>query len=236
MKIPVRFLNEKGINRFRGYLQSLRDGDTSSPPDEILTDSETSGEFSQSAQVEKRAFKSRIEACLYFKQALEPISALLAKRHRGAWSWLSLFYFDQVCPLQADGKRVPGRDYRHIPDTSYRYRHRHLIAGPYSVYQLHGEKTRLLLASQLHEENRFHHQIASRQNLITNPNIMEALDILYFDQKTQRPKRGAQNQGAPGCLYRFIDIIQQLDVTYDLHSIKADRLISLLPKEFKNWK
>lgn len=233
----VRFLNEKGVNIFKEYLQSLRDGDTSPPPDEILTAPETSDEFSQLAQVEReRTFKSRIEVSLYFTQTLEPISALLPKHHRGAWSWLSLFYFNQVCPLQADGKRVPGRDYRHIPDTSYRYRHRHLLAGPCSVFQLHGEKARLLLASQLHEENHFHHQIASRQNLITNPNIMEALDILYFDQKTQRPKRGAQNQGTPGCLYRFIDIIQQLDVTYDLHSIKADRLISLLPKEFKNWK
>lgn len=231
----VRFLNENGIIKFLEYLQSLREGNVSSPPDEVLTDPETSGDFPQSAHVEKINFKSRLEASLYFNQALEPISALLPKRHRGAWSWLSLFYFNQVCPLQADGKRVPGRDYRHIPDTSYRHRHRHLIAGPYSVFQLHGEKARLLLGSPLHKENHFHHQIASRQNLITNPNIMEALDILYFDQKTQRPKRGAQNQGTPGCLYRFIDIIQQLDVTYDLHSIKADRLISLLPKEFKSW-
>lgn len=236
MKAPVRFLNAKGLGRFQEYLQKLREGDFSPPPVEILTDTETSMELPQTAEVEKKDFASRLDAGRYFTEALKPVGALLSRHHRGIWSWLSLFYFDQVCPLQTDGERFPGRDYRHIPETGFGNRHRHLIAGAYSVFRLHGEEGRLLLASPLHRENKFHHEIAGRQSLFTNPNIVKALDMLYFDRKNRRPKRTAQNPGVPGCLLRFIDVIQQLDLTYDLHSISTGDLVSLLPREFKNWK
>jgi hypothetical protein len=44
------------------------------------------------------------------------------------------------------------------------------------------------------------------------------------------------NRTAPGSLYRFVDVIQQLDVTYDLYSISGPEIISLLPGEFNHWK
>ena len=47
---------------------------------------------------------------------------------------------------------------------------------------------------------------------------MEALHVLYYDDAQNKPKRGPiMNRSAPGSLYRFIDVIQQLDVTYDLY-------------------
>lgn len=54
MKAPVRFLNAKGLGRFQEYLQKLREGDFSPPPVEILTDTETSMELPQIAEVEKK--------------------------------------------------------------------------------------------------------------------------------------------------------------------------------------
>jgi hypothetical protein len=72
--------------------------------------------------------------------------------------------------------------------------------------------------------------------VITNRGIMESLHILYFDQIKNKPKRGPiMAKGAPGSLYRFIDVIQQLDVTYDLYSMSGPEITGILPAEFSHW-
>ena len=43
------------------------------------------------------------------------------------------------------------------------------------------------------------------------------------------------NDNAPGSLYRFVGVIQQLDVTYDLYSMSGTEIVSLLPAEFHHW-
>ncbi|MFH1977184.1 MAG: hypothetical protein ABIJ52_16800 [Pseudomonadota bacterium] len=40
----------------------------------------------------------------------------------------------------------------------------------------------------------------------------------------------------PGTLFRFIDVIQPLDLTYDLYSMSGKDIIGLLPPEFDKWK
>ena len=41
------------------------------------------------------------------------------------------------------------------------------------------------------------------------------------DTKKDRPKRGAAStKRKPGTLRRFVDLIQQLDLTYDLYSMQ----------------
>jgi hypothetical protein len=65
---------------------------------------------------------------------------------------------------------------------------------------------------------------------------MEALHLLYYDEARDRPKRGsAMNVQSPGSLSRFIDIVQQLDLTYDLYSMSGAEIVSLLPPEFDRW-
>ena len=66
---------------------------------------------------------------------------------------------------------------------------------------------------------------------------MEALHILYYDDVQNKPKRGPiMNKNAPGSLYRFINVIQQLDLTYDLYSMSGAEIVGLLPGEFNLWK
>jgi hypothetical protein len=43
-------------------------------------------------------------------------------------------------------------------------------------------------------------------------------------------------KSSPGTLLRFIDIIQQLDLTYDLYSMSGEEILALLPPEFDKWK
>ncbi len=231
----LRCLNETGIERFRAYLQSLREGGTDPPPRDMLTDPRTSLVFEPDKTIEDREFPTRREAARYLNEVLGDVPGV--EENVGLWSWLSLFYFDQVCPPRNDGKRKPGRDYRHIPELGYLQGHRHLLGGPFLVYRLHGERARLLLASPLYRENHFHHQLASRQTLISCPAVVEAATLMYYDETRNRPKRGAQDPDRPpGGLLRFVDVLQQLEVNYDLHSMDGQTLLQLLPQEFDRWK
>jgi hypothetical protein len=78
--------------------------------------------------------------------------------------------------------------------------------------------------------------LASRQTLITNKGILEAARQLYFDQLAGQPKKGAAvEKNSPGTLIRFIAVIQQLDLTYDLYSMSGNQILALLPPEFNKW-
>ncbi len=235
MAQTLRRLTPSGLQAFRRALAELADGGTAPPPRWLLTAAGESEPLERPVEVEERVFRSRLEAARYLAQALSGIEEI--EEDVGLWSWLSLLYFDQVCPPRPDGTRSPGRTYRHILEPGFRTGHRHLLAGAFLVYRLHGEGARLLLCTPLHVESHFHHELASRQALITNRAIVEAAAALYLDAETGRPKRGAQDRdGSPGTLHRFIDVVQQLDVNYDLYSMDAQAILGLLPEEFRRWK
>jgi hypothetical protein len=239
--MDLRTFTDKGLERFRGCLRELREGSVTEPPFHLLSDPEFSKPAPGSAQLEPARFQSRLHLARYLDQAMEAVperpDKIAADVH--LWSWMSLFYFDQVCPANDRGRRKPGRDYRHILEPGYPNGHRHLLAGAYLVYTVYGwgeELSRLLLYKALSVESRFHHQIAARQNLITNRGILEALHILYHDDTKNKPKRAPKMKDSePGSLYRFVDVIQQLDVTYDLYSMSGPEIVTLLPEEFAPW-
>jgi hypothetical protein len=239
--MDLRKFTDKGLERFRGYLRELREGSVAEPPFHLLTDSEFSKPVQGGVQLEPTRFQSRLDLARYLDQAMEEVperpDKLAADVH--LWSWISLFYFDQVSPANDSRRRKPGRDYRHILEPGYPNGHRHLLAGAYLVYTVYGwgeELSRLLLYKALSVESRFHHQIVARQNLITNRGIMEALHILYHDDVKNKPKRVPKmNDYEPGSLYRFVGVIQQLDLTYDLYSMSGPEIVSLLPEEFSHW-
>lgn len=238
--MKIRYLTIKGIEGFRDYLAGLRQGLKAPPPYSLLDDPEFSAPFQVDSEIEQLNFGNRLELAKYLDQALKEMDSMGLENNVQLWSWLSLYFFDQVCPLEDNGLRKPGRDYRHILEPGYPYGHRHLLAGAYLVYSVYGlgeNLSRLLLRTPLHLESRFHHQLASRQTLITNEGILEAADTMYFNEPEGKPKRGAlREKSSPGTLLRFIDVIQQIDLTYDLYSMSGQEILALLPPEFDKWK
>ena len=238
--MQVRQLTTKGIERFRHYLSELRLGSHFPPPLDLLEDPAYSAPLKEDLEAEQRAFANRLELAQYLDQVLDDLYHSGLESDVQLWSWLSLFYFEQLCPVEENGLRKPGRDYRHILEPGYPNGHRHLLAGTYLVYTVYGlgdPLSRLLLWTPLYQESKFHHELAVRQTLITNTGILEAADKMYFNASIGRPKKGAlMKRNAPGTLQRFIDVIQQLDLTYDLYSISGDEILKLLPPEFDEWK
>lgn len=239
-ELEIRKFTDIGVETFRTYLDNLRVGYNDAPPYDLLTNPKASHPVKGAGRIALRKFETRLDVAHYFDEALAEIEADNIENDVRLWSWLSLFYFDHVCPPDRMGKRKPGRDYRHIPEPGYRYGHRHLIGGAYLVYTVYGlgeDISKLLLYTPPHIESQFNHELATRQSFITNKGIMEAAFLLYFDPSIKKPRRGAQlKKSAPGTLYRFIDVIQQLDLNYDLYSMTGDEIISILPAEFDKWK
>jgi len=236
----VRKLTHEGVEAFRRYLERLRGDTIEDPPIHLLTDAKASRAVHGAGCVEPRSFKTRLDMARYLDSVLEGIDADELESGVGLWSWLSLFYFDQVCPPDRQGERQPGSAYRYILVPDYRHGHNHLLAGAHLVYSVFGlgeALSKLLLCSRTDSENSFCKELAGRQNVITNRGIMAAAHELYYNPHTRRPKRGALNKkNAPGTLARFIHVIQQLDLNYDLYSMTGAEIVGLLPAEFDPWK
>ncbi|MBO3803984.1 MAG: hypothetical protein JTT11_08990 [Candidatus Brockarchaeota archaeon] len=237
----VRALNEEGIRQFGAYIDRLTGGAEESPPLFLLTDPATSLAVHGHGQVDKRNFMNRLEAARYLSGALKNVDRQEIDTNHGLWSWLALFYFDQLCPPLADGTRKPYEKYRYIlpkldSDEHFRHYYRHLLAGPFRIYRLHGPDARILLAPPVHKHGEFSEQLASRMEFITNKELIKAVNALYYDATKGTPKRGATTRNKPGTLRRFIAVIQHLELTYDLYSLNWQQILSLLPAEFDTWR
>jgi len=233
----LRALNPNGVARFRLALAKMRDGTANEPPTDLLEDSAHTELLSVDINAEPRAFVSRLELGQYLNELLDPLQVDEIDRNRGLWSWLSLWLFDSVSPRRPDGSRKPGRDYRHIPDFSYRYRHRHLLFGPYELFRRHGPRSIVLLAGTPSSESNLYHEIAGRQELVANGGVIDATVRLYMDRKSGAPKKGAQGAATiPGGVRRLVRVLQQLDLTFDLHAMSGKQIVDLLPDEFEVWR
>jgi hypothetical protein len=236
MALVLRSLNRIGLDRFRAYLHDLRAGKPLPVPLRLLADAASTSELPVEIEIELRTFANRLELGRYLTELLAPLEPDVTDRDAGIWAWMALFYFEQVCPAEPSGVRFPGKDYRHVPEFAVRERHRHLLFGPYQVYRRHGERSALLLTGALDTESRVYHEIVSRRDLIANRGVIEAALALYFDAHRGRPKPGAQGSNHPGTVRRFVRVLQQLDVTYDIFGLSGAQLLEILPPEFDAWR
>ncbi|MCX7590177.1 MAG: hypothetical protein N2255_00975 [Kiritimatiellae bacterium] len=235
----VRRLNDGGIRRFSEFLHSLKTDPSKEPPVEILTNQLTSEELGCQIDIEQKSFGSRLEAARYLFEKFGASELRGIEKDTGLWAWLSLFYFDQLCPADKQGRRKPGELARWVPEvTNYQRYYRHLLAGPYLIYRAHRdrpERALALLCQQLHSPGDIVEQLASRQELVTNKAVVECATKLYFDAKTQKLKKGARAKGG-GSVRRLAEVLNQFDLTWDLYAMNADALFNLLPSEFDPFK
>jgi hypothetical protein len=239
--MPVlRTLNETGIERFRQFLRKIRRGEAVPSP-AFAFDDTCALPVDATLRVEHKPFTSKYELAGYLHGVLRPIDRADLLEDVGLWSWLALFYIDELAPAGADGRRRPREDYHYIlvsrgERASGWYVNRHLLAGPFGLFRRHGLNARVLLSGKPHEHGKFVYDLAWRADLISNRGLVEAVDRLYFDVSTNRPKRGATTDSNPGNLRRFIAVLQQLDFNFDLQGMTAEQILGLLPAEFDRWR
>jgi hypothetical protein len=236
--VRIRELNESGIEKFRDYLIAMREtGESETSLPELLTDETYTRLLPNKIEIEPGNFSTKYEIAEYLHEKISKISSERRYRNVGMWTWLVVFYFDVLCPADSEGIRKVGADSRYILNSAEWDRiFRHLLAGPVMIYDLHHENSIILLYNPVDETGDFLAQLMGRQEIGTNKGVIEAAKILYWDPVKKRPKRSSSPQEhKPGTLRRFVDVLQQFDLTYDLYSISGVELVQLLPGEFKSW-
>jgi hypothetical protein len=233
----VRVLNAEGLTKFSEYLALLRADPSKELPSALLTDGRYSDPFEPQAMVEARSFASAYEIGVYMNEVLASCEDRLISRNHGLWSWLALFYFDQLRKPDAFGQRKPMEDAVYVLEERFSFRryYRHGIRTPWMAVKEHGEHAKvLLLTSGKGTRTDINEQLGAYQHLFANSTVIASAYAMYFDQTQQRPKTGAGGKKG-GSARRLAKIASQLELTYDLQECTVTTFLALLPKEFKNW-
>jgi hypothetical protein len=208
-------------------------------PAELLAGSRFVEELESERLVEARAFATRNQWAQYALALLDERPVVEVAADAGLWCWLTLFYFDQVCPQGVAGKRKLGQRARYVPTgTDFRTYYRHLLTGPWRIMAAHVDdpsRPSGILAGALSVPGELYEQIASRMELATSPTVLPLVNRLYIDPATGLRKRGAggASRGSPR---RLADILMQFDVTFDIYGMPVNVLLELLPKEFERYR
>lgn len=235
MKSTVRALNAEGTRRFCEWIGH---GGAGAAPFQLLQDVDCSVSLQDAGEVEPVPFSSRYALGLHIEGALSRIPLQSISRSHGVWTWLTLFYFDHLCPPSGDGKRRLGELVRYVWSTDFKKYYRHLIGFAVEAIRSYGKDAEPLLVSTkpgiLHTD--YCEQIFGYQDLCQNREFLALANRLYFDWQNHRVKRGAvPNEPKPGTLRRLGDVFDQLQLTYDVQGMSADALAGLLPAEFGRW-
>ena len=236
MPDQARRLNVQGLDAFHRYIQDLADGAKLDTPDHLLTDPRYSEAVGIDIEVELREFQTRFELGTYLTDILKeaPVQTLMGDA--GFWTWLALYWFEQLCPQQENGKRKPSKPYNYILSSNYNHRPRHALFTTWMLVNLYGDTALFLLSKAPHERGELIEQLAARQYLISCQGVIETAKELYYDPQRKTFKRGATSQKRQGNIRRFISYLQQLDLTYDLGTLASEALLDMLPDEYSAFK
>jgi hypothetical protein len=237
--MKLRKLKESGIKIMQEYLDSLSTESPLAYPLHVLTDPSTSDSLGTDIEIEFRQFSSKLDAAKYLDELFVAADIRNIIYDKGLWAWLSLFFFETLCPPAKKGKRKPGEIAKWIPEVdNYLRYYRHLLAGPYRIYNANRdwpERALAFLCVPVYVHGEIMEQLAARQGIITNKSWVEVATTLYYDNKTKVAKRGSSGKG-PGTPRKLSRVIKQFDLTFDLYAMTSQQLLELLPSEFDKFK
>ena len=234
--MKIRKLNKSGIKEFERFIANLRSGSKQNTPHYLLTDPSTSELLDWDLDLEREAFNNRYDLGVYLAEILNEIDVQKLIGDSGFWGALALFWFDQLCPEKADGSRKPSMVYNYVLSENYNHRPRHAIFTTWQLVSLYGEDSRFLLSRDLPVRGELIEQLMARQYFLSCEGVMRAASTLYFDPDRKTFKKGAAGRTSAGCVYRFVNWLQQIEINYDLFSISGEDLVDLMPKEFERFK
>ena len=227
-------LNASGLEAFTKYLADVRSGTSDTAPLKLLVDDRTSDELPWTIRLAAQDFSTRYELGKYLVKKLSQCDQRKISHDLGLWSWLGLFYFDQLCPVISN-KRSLRENYTYILSRDYRHQPRHSIRTTYIFVRDYGYRARFMFSKPLNERGEIIEQLMARQELASCSGVVKAAYALYDDANRLTFKRGAAGRGK-GCVARYITILQQFSCTYDLWSLSAKDIVAMLPPEFNRFR
>ncbi len=229
-----RRFNERGLKHVETNFEDLLALSPDERRDVILDDrlTEKLGSPMTVGPVDTRA-----AAAAHLASELEPVelAGVDVIRDRGLWTWIALAWFEAIEPTLHRGQAgaLP-RWILRVDD--YKTYYRHLLAGPYFIHRSHGDapaRALAVLATPVGSPGDVVESLASRQVLVSNPVVMEVATRLYADRAGGLKSGAGSKEGGSG--RRFAEVLNQLELTYDLFGLTPEGLIGLLPAEFDRF-
>jgi len=232
----IRTFNEDGLNEFERIIGEVRSGSMKEIPETLLYDEQFSEAHEPLINIERVNFKNKNELVPYLVSQLNLRGNKDLYFDKGMWSWLSCFYFDNICPADGNGKRKVNESAFYVlkDPKNYTKYYRHLLAYPCRIYSELGDSSKIFLIGTFQKRGEITEQFGAYQEIALNKGILDAANILYWDAATNNLKRGAASKGG-GSARRLVRVIRQYQMTYDLNSMKGDEIVGLLPVEFAKW-
>jgi len=239
-------LNEDGLAAFSDFLRNARNGGAPRPvPEALLTNAMTSSEIPDAPDLELLPAQiTRYELAQYLDERFREVDPKLIEGDRGLgdrgfWGAVALRYFELLTPGFRAGK-APFAENCYIPETrssmaGLRF-FRHRIAGVVRVYKRFGTDSEPLLLTPPGEQSSLYVTITDSVFYTETRCLVEAINLLYFDARNRRLRRGYDAADEPGTLRRLLAVLDQLDLTYDLLGLDGKTLLRQLPEEFDVWK
>lgn len=235
--MKLRRFTESGLRAFEDFLDSCTSDTPTAYPEGILSDPLQTEPIDADVFLGPVIPVTRFAMAKYLDDAFEAAGFHPRRNDVGLWAWLACFYFRDICIESRDGRWKPGSITRWIPRSNdFRRYYRHLVAGPYAIYRAHRDnpnRAMAVLCQRPGSPGDLVEQLASRQQIITNPAIMQVASNWFVDSETGRQNKRANSKKAGGAR-RFIDVLAQFDVTWDLSMMSAESLLALLPTEFRS--
>lgn len=235
----VNVFTPLGNQEFKNYIIDLKKDNSTILPSHILDQSPYIEVFKPEINIQNKQFATRFEFGEYLFSIFKDYPRQALIKNERLWNWLSLFYIDQLIPTNAKGKKIVGEISRYAYNPHYTSFYRHLVACSWDIYSRYGEDSKLFLYTPMNKTSQLIWDLACRQNIISNRNLIKVVQILYWkDDGTGHGtiKRGSVTKSRPGNLTRLIAILNQLDTTYDFYGMNPEDIITLLPAEFDIWK
>lgn len=233
MTAPIRRLNARGREGFRGWLE---DGATGTAPLALLDDPTMSDPLRLEIPRPEASFQSRYDLGLELVDVLDVLDVAEVQADAGLWDWLSLCLIDQICPPDEAWRRKLGQIDRYVLQLdNHRTRYRHLVRTAWSLVRVHDSAARFMLAGPLHVHGEAAEQLGAYQEVITCKPLIAAIAFLAWDTDRARLKRGFGGSG-PGSARRVPVVAKQFRLTYDLDSMQPEQILALLPREFDRFR
>lgn len=236
--MKARRFTSKGLAEFQELVQRARElaPDKPVPPldQQWLTADETGEATEYELPGHEPAFATKLEIGEFICSVVPDDHHETVRGDAALWSWLAARYFDQITAQRRKIKETRA----YIAGISFQEFYRHLILGPYYIYFMsrdNPDRVKVLLYDDPTTMNEVMVQFGSYQTLMQNRELQAVIQSLYFDETRQRTKRGAGGKTA-GTPRRLMDFLRQIELNYDLGSIKADTFLAMLPAEFNRFR
>ena len=228
-------LNSDGEEAFKNLLTAHEERASNAHPREIL-ESEEFVESRFQTDLPDVRLSSRKELAQTVLEALLAENIDYKDVDKGIWLWITAFYFDSLCEKTTDGFFSPKALYRYMPSDDYKHFYRHLVIGPVrilKIFESNYEDAMIVLCQPPSQPGDFVEQLSSRMERITSRGVIGAATKLFYDNDTKRPKKGTSpKEHRPGTLRRFLAVLDQLDLTFDLQAISKEDLLEIISSEF----